>query len=298
MRFWKILLAPLEDFAWRRTLARELSRRAKAGARAALREEIGFGGSTYRIGITGPPGAGKSSLIARLAGHWAACGRIGVAAIDPTSPISGGALLGDRIRMDAAAENPDLFIRSFASGGMHDGLCPNISALLDAFEQAGFDRLILETVGVGQVSYQAKTLVDCFVLVLGPDSGDTIQATKAGILEVADIYVINKADRPEARKLAGELRAIANWRGQAGGPAPPVILASAADRTGIAELAAAIAAHRETGTSGPRLEARRAYHVRALCIRLIEEVLSSGRADAATPEVAVGIIARELDREC
>ena len=193
-----------DDLRWRRALARELTRRARAPVREAMAAAIAFGGATRRIGVTGPPGAGKSSLIAMLAKQWTAAGdRAGVLAIDPTSPLSGGALLGDRIRMDEAAENPNLFIRSLASGGAHDGLCPNISALLDAFEQAGFDHLILETVGVGRVSCAAKALVDTFVLLVARNFGDTIQAMKAGIMEVADIYVVNKADLPAAPKPPG-----------------------------------------------------------------------------------------------
>lgn len=272
-----------DDPKWRRRLARELTERARASAQGILAASISFGGSAKRIGITGSPGVGKSSLIALLARQWTEqAGKVGLIAVDPTSPLSGGSLLGDRIRIDEVATNPNLFIRSLPSGAVGDGLCPNILSLLDAFEQAGFGHVILETVGVGQVSYQAKPLVDTFVLVMGPESGDTVQAMKAGILEVADIYVVNKGDLPASAKLASELRTIAKWRGQRQSWIPPVILTSATARFGAAELAEAIDTHRRiTMTDERRAELtadRREYHLRALLQRQIDEVLEKRRA--------------------
>jgi LAO/AO transport system kinase len=245
---------------------------------------ISFGGRTRRIGITGPPGAGKSSLIAMLVKEWAAAGRkVGVIAIDPTSPLSGGSLLGDRIRMDEVAQDPNVFIRSLSSGGAHDGLCPNISALIAAFEHAGFDDLVLETVGVGQVSYEIRSLVDTCVLVLVPESGDTVQAMKAGILEVADIYVVNKADRPASAKLATELRSIAGWRANGRGWTPSVVLTSTTENRGIDELVKAIEGHRDAVTNPKRVRAlaaaRKEYYLRSIILTRIDEILASGCAD-------------------
>ncbi len=272
---------------WRRDLARELTRRARLFASEAMEETIGFGGSTRRIGITGPPGAGKSSLIARLARHWTSADeRVGVLAIDPTSPVSGGSLLGDRIRMEEAAENLNLFIRSLASSVSEDGLCPNIAALLDAFDQAGFDRLILETVGVGQVSYTAKNLVDAFVLVLIPESGDTIQAMKAGIMEMADIYVINKADLPGADRLAVELRTMAGWRSQQAGWTPRVILTSATDNRGVTELADAIDASLEAAQMHDLVQARRDHHLRSTLMRRIDAIIDQNTCDLSEASMA------------
>lgn len=272
-----------EGFAWRRKLARELTERAGASAREALAASISFGGTAQRIGITGPPGAGKSSLIALLAKQWTEQGKVGLIAIDPTSPLSGGSLLGDRIRIDELGANPNLFIRSLPSGSVNDGLCPNILSLLDAFEQAGFDRVILETVGVGQVGYQAKPLVDTFVVVLVPGSGDTIQAMKAGILELADVFVVNKSDVPASGKLASELRAIAEWRGRSHSWVPPVVLTSVTEKVGIAELAAAVEAHRNVVLTEARTAElagiRREYHLRTLLVRQIDEILESRRSD-------------------
>jgi LAO/AO transport system kinase len=269
-----------EDPGWRRALARQLTARSRAPTREILDVPLSFGGTTRRVGITGPPGAGKSSLIALLAKEWlAASRRVGVLAIDPTSPLSGGALLGDRIRMDGVAQDVNLFIRSVSSGSRHDGLCPNIASLLDAFEEAAFDDLVLETVGVGQVSYAARTLVDTFVLVLVPESGDTVQAMKAGIQELADIYVVNKADRETSLKLETELRAMAGWRGRQGAWEPPVILTSTPENRGAAELVAAIESHRRTALDTARRralsEARREHHLRAVLQLRVEEILEA-----------------------
>ena len=273
-----------EDSRWRRNLARELTKRARASARDAMSAVIGFGGRARRIGITGPPGAGKSSLIALLAKQWSARpSKVGIIAIDPSSPLSGGALLGDRIRIDEVSTNSNLFIRSLSSGLNADGLCPNVVSLLDAFDQAAFDHVVLETVGVGQVSYQAKPLVDTFVVVLVPESGDTVQAMKAGILELADIYVVNKADLPAAAKIAGELRSIAAWRGRNETWVPPVILTSAAKNAGIFELSDAIELHGQVSLTEERVAAlataRREYHLRSLLLAQIDEFLVLKRAE-------------------
>src|SRR5207237_417574 len=153
-------------------LARELTARARMPAQNALRLPLPEA-SARRVGITGPPGAGKSTLIGLLVEQSIAAGsKVGVLAVDPTSPISGGSLLGDRVRMDHLSGAELAFIRSVSSGAAVDGLCPNIVPLLAAFDEEGFDELVLETVGIGQVSYSARQLVDTFVLVLVPESGD------------------------------------------------------------------------------------------------------------------------------
>ena len=213
----------------RRRLGRELTRAGRASVAECLAESAAVPDSdALRIGFTGPPGAGKSTLIARLARtRLARPGRIGVLAVDPSSPISHGSILGDRVRMDEIAGHPRLYIRSVPSRNAHDGLADNIAEMLAVMERHGFDDLILETVGVGQADYTVRSLVDTVVLVVTPESGDAIQAMKAGIQEMADIYVVNKADRPGAQRTLADIRAVLQSRDP--GPAdwrPPVVAAS------------------------------------------------------------------------
>jgi LAO/AO transport system kinase len=262
----------------RRALSRALSRIANADVGETLAQATSATGSALiRIGVTGPPGAGKSTLIARLAKLRKGSRRkIAVLAIDPTSPVSQGSILGDRIRMDSIADDPDIFIRSIPSRRAHDGLTDNTADLLNAMEGHGFDEVILESVGVGQAEYSIRTLVDTVVLVLLPESGDAIQAMKAGILEMADIYVVNKADLPGAELMAAEIEMVAQ-RQSADGWTPPVIRTTRNDPDGFAELDAAIASHAEwrvTHTNDDNIRRARArYQARGLIARRVDEIL-------------------------
>ncbi|MFQ5888512.1 MAG: methylmalonyl Co-A mutase-associated GTPase MeaB [Gemmatimonadota bacterium] len=169
----------------------------------ALREGVG---RAHRIGITGPPGAGKSTLVAGLARLYRDRGeRVGVIAVDPSSPFTGGALLGDRVRMSELATEPGIFIRSMASRGSAGGLATSTREVADLMDAFGFARMILETVGVGQSELEIATSADSTVLVLVPESGDGIQTMKAGLMEVADLFVVNKADRQGADRLRKEI---------------------------------------------------------------------------------------------
>jgi LAO/AO transport system kinase len=194
--------------------------------------------------------------------------------------------------------NSEIYIRSFPTHASTDGLCPNILALLEAYEECGFDELIMETVGIGQVSYEARLLVDTFVLVLNPESGDIIQAMKAGIVELADIYVVNKADLPGSTRLVKELRSLLKWR-SAEGSKPQVIPVSSVDGRGILELAKAIEASRSSRSGEPPQStvelARRDYLLKSLVQRRILEILASGEVPpgASTGE-AVRRIATSL----
>ena len=160
-----------------------------------------------RVGFTGPPGAGKSSLVAAAAASYRTQGDfVGVVAVDPTSPYSGGALLGDRIRMNDLATDPGIFIRSMATRGSLGGLATTTKEVLDLMDAFGFDRVLAETVGVGQTELEITAAADTVVVVLVPESGDAIQAMKAGLMEIADIFVVNKADRPGAQRLVKGIR--------------------------------------------------------------------------------------------
>ena len=163
-------------------------------------------GRARRIGITGPPGAGKSTITTRLAARYLASGlSAGIIAVDPTSPFTGGALLGDRIRMEAVALDEGIFIRSMATRGSLGGLAASTREVADVLDGYGFDRILIETVGVGQSELDIARTADTTVVVLVPESGDSVQAMKAGLMEIADVFVVNKADRPDAERLRHEI---------------------------------------------------------------------------------------------
>jgi LAO/AO transport system kinase len=170
-------------------------------------------GRAHRVGVTGPPGAGKSTLTERMIHAYRATGlRVAVVAVDPTSPFSGGALLGDRIRMESVTLDPDVYIRSMATRGELGGLATTTREVCDVLDAFGFDRIVVETVGVGQSELTIAAAADTALLVLVPESGDGIQVLKAGVMEVADIYAINKADRPGADRLRTEIEVMLGIR--------------------------------------------------------------------------------------
>lgn len=192
------------------------------------------------IGITGPPGAGKSTLVGALLKHWVAEGKkIAVIAVDPSSPFNYGALLGDRIRMTDFYNNPDIYIRSLASRGALGGLNPKIIEITDVVRQAPFDIILIETVGVGQSEVEIAGLADCSIVTLVPEAGDEVQTLKAGIMEIADIFVINKADRDAADAMYASLKIMVHQKASADYEIP-VIKTVATVNKGIEELATAI----------------------------------------------------------
>ncbi|MEJ2051738.1 MAG: methylmalonyl Co-A mutase-associated GTPase MeaB [Calditrichota bacterium] len=191
----------------------------------------------YRLGITGPPGAGKSTLLARLVRLFREKQqRIGIIAVDPTSPFSGGAVLGDRIRMNELSTDPGVFIRSMATRGSLGGLSGTAQDVADLMAVAGMDLVIFETVGVGQGELDVARATDTTLVVLVPESGDSIQAMKAGLMEIADIFIINKSDRDGAEKLKIELELMLQLRTVAPKWIPPIVKTVANDGTGLDEL--------------------------------------------------------------
>ena len=171
-------------------------------------------GRARRIGITGPPGAGKSTLTTQLVSAYRTAGmRVGVIAVDPTSPFTGGALLGDRVRMESVALDPGVYIRSLATRGSLGGISSATRSVADVLDAFGFDRIIIETVGVGQSELEVARTADTTVVMLVPESGDSIQALKAGLMEIADIFVVNKADRPGAERVRNDIELMLGMRG-------------------------------------------------------------------------------------
>lgn len=206
----------------RLALARAISmvEDGRPGFEAILHELHSDLGRAQRVGVTGPPGAGKSTLTSKLALRYRERDeRVGVVAVDPSSPFTGGALLGDRIRMNNLATDPGVFIRSMASRGSLGGLATTTSEAADLLDAYGFERVVLETVGVGQSELEIAGAADTTVVVLVPESGDSIQAMKAGLMEIADVFVINKADRPGADRLAQEIEVMLHMRLGDGMPA-------------------------------------------------------------------------------
>lgn len=200
----------------------------------------------YRLGFTGPPGAGKSSLIYRLAKNFRSGGRkIAIIAIDPTSPFSGGALLGDRIRMQSLSEDPEIFVRSLASRGSLGGISNCTDEVTDLMDAFGKDLVMIETVGVGQSELEIAEKAHTVVVILVPESGDAIQAMKAGLMEIGDIFVMNKSDHSDAEMAALEIEDTLKLKDiEPDGWAPRVVLTSAKENTGIEELASVIEEHR------------------------------------------------------
>jgi LAO/AO transport system kinase len=250
--------ALLSDFhdGKRVALARIISivENERPGFAAILSELHGSLGRAQRIGITGPPGAGKSTLTGALAAAYRERGEtVAIVAVDPSSPFTGGALLGDRIRMSEISTDPGIFIRSMAARGSLGGLAVTTREVVDVLDAFGFDRILIETVGVGQSELDIAAAADTTVVVLVPEAGDSIQAMKAGLMEISDLFVINKADRPGADKLAREVELMLRLR--SGDAMHRIPAHHGVDLSRVRERRAGATAERRAAASAERLPA-------------------------------------------
>lgn len=244
----------------RRALPRLLSvvEAGGAGAREVGRRVYTRSGGAHTVGLTGPPGAGKSTLADRLIERARAAGsEVAVLAVDPSSPYSGGALLGDRVRMMGHALDPGVFVRSMATRGHLGGLALAVPEVVRVLDAAGFPTVLVETVGVGQSEVEIAAATDTTVVVLSPGAGDSVQANKAGLLEVADVFVINKADHAQAAELERDLAFMMDLTGWPDGWRPPVLRTVSPTGEGVAAVWDAIAGHRAHLESSGVLDERR-----------------------------------------
>jgi LAO/AO transport system kinase len=269
--------------------------------RPVMRAIAPYTGNARVIGLTGSPGVGKSTVTGRLVRAYRAAGqRVGVLAVDPTSPFSGGALLGDRVRMQDHATDSGVFIRSMASRGHLGGLSWSAPQALRILDAAGFDVICVETVGVGQAEVEVAGLADTTLVVLAPGLGDSIQTAKAGILEIADVFVVNKSDRPGASDVSRDLRSmLAMAAYEPGGWRPPIVLTSASDGTGIEELVERVAEHwewlGETGLRQERRVARAREEISAIAVADIRRRLGGLPGESRLDDLAEQVASGKLD---
>ena len=262
-----------------------------------------YGGHAQVVGLTGAPGVGKSTITSALVTVLREAGkRVGVLAVDPSSPFSGGALLGDRVRMQDHATDDGVFIRSMASRGQLGGLAAAVPQALRVLDAAACDVVLVETVGVGQAEVEIASLADTTLLVLAPGLGDGIQAAKAGIIEIADVFVVNKADRDGAEQVARDLRYMQSLGGRhsdAGAWRPPIVKTVAARGDGVDKLVEAIENHRawmdEHGELARRRRARVAAEIEAIALGTVKERFAQVHGSAALDAAAARVVSGDSD---
>jgi LAO/AO transport system kinase len=266
-----------------------------------MRAVAPYAGHARVVGLTGSPGVGKSTLTGALVRAYRGLGlRVGVLAVDPTSPFTGGALLGDRVRMQDHATDSGVFIRSMASRGHLGGLALAAPQALRILEAAGFDLICVETVGVGQAEVEIAGLADTTVVIVAPGMGDSVQAAKAGILEIADVFAVNKSDRPGAQEVVRDLRGmLAMARHEQGAWKPPIVGVSAATGDGIGELVAKLDAHTswlgESGEGDRRRLARARGEVSAIAVAQMRRRLGGMPGQSRLDELATQVASGKLD---
>ncbi len=286
-----------------RAVARLLSI-VESGSRRAvpfLRELFPFTGRSFTIGITGAPGAGKSTLVDRLADVYRTQEKkVGIIAIDPTSPFTGGAILGDRIRMQSRCVDPGTFIRSMATRGHMGGLAGATSDALTVMDAAGFEIVIIETVGVGQGEVEIAQTADATIVLLVPGMGDDIQNMKAGIMEIADIFVINKSDHPGADKTESDLRALISLSSRMDGWKPSIVRTAALENLGIRECADAIEQYRlflqrSEIQRNQTIQKQRNRILELFCRKAHEIFLQNKEGEAQINNLAALVVDRKID---
>jgi LAO/AO transport system kinase len=286
-----------------RTISRAMTEieNRTAAAENLLRELFPHTGKAYCVGITGAPGTGKSTLVDRLAAHYRAQKQsVGVIAVDPSSPFTGGAILGDRIRMQGHASDEGVFIRSMATRGSLGGLSQATSDAALLLDAAGKKYVLIETVGVGQGEVEIARLADCTLVVLVPGMGDDVQNLKAGVMEIADVFVLNKADREGAERFEQQLRAILQIVPERDGWKPPIVLTVSTQNEGIDELARQIERFRQHSREHGKQRAReialwKERLVNLLRERLIHRVLDDAANDGTLEQLAAEIAERKRD---
>jgi LAO/AO transport system kinase len=286
-----------------RSLARlvSMAENGSPALREVMRAVAPFAGHARIVGLTGSPGVGKSTVTGALVRAYRSSGlRVGVLAVDPTSPFSGGALLGDRVRMSEHATDDGVFIRSMASRGHLGGLSWSAPQALRILDAAGFDVICVETVGVGQAEVEIASLADSTLVILAPGMGDSIQAAKAGILEIADLFVVNKADRPGAHDVVRDLRnMLAMVRYDAAAWKPPIMSASAASGEGIEDLIAKLDEHwawlGESGELDRRRATRAREEISAIAVASIRLRIGALPGESRLDELSGLVAAGKLD---